>query len=78
MLPYVDPLDEKSNNNDFFSKTTLIFPTTVAIWQNADSIIVVLLLQAWSWDQSGVNACSSDHFPLPIRAIFLSLKVFTT
>ena len=73
MLPYVDPLNEKSNNNDFFSKTT-----TVAIWQNADSIIVVLLLQAWSWDQSGVNACSSDHFPLPIRAIFLSLKVFTT
>lgn len=62
----------------FFSKTTLIVLTTVAIWQNADSIIVVLLLQAWSWDQSGVNACSSDHFPLPIRAIFLSLKVFTT
>lgn len=31
MLPYVDPLDEKSNNNDFFSKTTLIFLTTVAI-----------------------------------------------
>lgn len=62
----------------FFSKTTLIVLTTVAIWQNADSIIVVLLLQAWSRDQSGVNACSSDHFPLPIRAIFLSLKVFTT
>ena len=76
MLPYVDPLNEKSNNNDFFSKTTLIVLTTVAIWQNADSIIVVLLLQAWSWDQSGVNACSSHHFPLPIRAIFLFSEGF--
>ena len=44
------------------------------LWQNADSIIVVLLSQAWLWAQLGVN--SSHCFSQPIRAIFLYSEGF--